>query len=63
MRNLIAQRRRKLGLSQRDLARLLCVPFQRLSEWERDVKAPHLETALRLAHTLKCHVDDLFFLE
>ena len=62
MDNHIAYYRKQKRLSQRDLAKLLDVPQQRVSEWENNHRAPHLETALRIALILGCHVDDLFSL-
>lgn len=63
MYNHIAYHRKQKRLSQRDLAKLLNLPQQRISEWENNHRAPHLETALRIALILECRVDDLFTLQ
>jgi putative transcriptional regulator len=55
--------RKRRGFTQNDLANLLEVPQQHISAWESGSRHPRLETALRLASILKCHVDDLFSLQ
>lgn len=60
MRNRLAEMRRQRGLSQWDLARLLDVPQPRVSEWERGIRTPLLETAFRIAHLLHCRIEDIF---
>lgn len=59
-RRSLARRRRKLGLSQEDLASLLAVTQQTVSAWERGVATPVHETLPPLAANLGCLIDDLF---
>ena len=49
----IRNARKKLGLTQSELAKRLEVPFQSISQWERDIRNPKIETLQRIADALK----------
>lgn len=48
------------GMTQLDLAILLRVAPIRISEWERGIVEPRVRTAVRLAKTLHCQVEDIW---
>ena len=56
----LAKRRRGKGLSQDDLASLLGVTRQAVSEWERNRNTPMHDILPGLAAALDCLIDDLF---
>jgi transcriptional regulator with XRE-family HTH domain len=51
--------REAAGLSQSELARKSGIPQQRISSYERGIRAPKLPSALALCQTLKCQLRDL----
>lgn len=51
--------RRKANITQADLATKLDIPFQSISQWERDVRKPKLETLQRIATALGVSVSSL----
>jgi transcriptional regulator with XRE-family HTH domain len=56
----IRERRKQLGMSQQELARLLGLPQPKISELERDVRSDMLlSTARRVAQILQMSLDDL----
>jgi transcriptional regulator with XRE-family HTH domain len=59
-RRALAPRRRRLGLSQTDLASLLGVTQQAVSDWERGITTPVTDSLPGLAAALDCRIDDLF---
>ncbi len=61
--NAVARRRRERALSQTDLARAIGVSRQALSSLESGRSIPSTAVALRLARTLECSVEQLFWLE
>jgi transcriptional regulator with XRE-family HTH domain len=56
----LARRRADKGLLQKDLASLLGVTPQAVSEWERSKNTPMHDTLPALAAALDCLIDDLF---
>jgi len=60
MTNRIAYHRKRVGMSQRDLARVLGVPQSRVNEWENDKAVPRLETAIRIAQALGVNVEEVW---
>lgn len=48
----IKKARKEAGLTQAQLAEKLGVPFQSISQWERDLRKPKPETLLRIADAL-----------
>lgn len=55
----IALHRKKVGLTQEELAEKCCVTAQAVSKWENDLSYPDLESTGRLATILGCTVDTL----
>jgi len=49
----------KRGLDQRELALIIGVAGPTISNIERNIKNPSLKTSEKLAHALRCTVDDL----
>lgn len=55
----IKEARRKAGLTQTELANKLGIPFQSISQWERDIRNPKVETLRRIAAALEVPISDL----
>lgn len=51
--------RQQAGLTQTELAEKLGIPFQSISQWERDTRKPKQETLLKIAKALGVHLRDL----
>ena len=51
--------RQQAGLTQTELADKLGIPFQSISQWERDTRKPKQETLLKIAKALGVHLRDL----
>jgi len=49
---LIRAARKKAGITQTELAQKLNIPFQSVSQWERDLRNPKYETIKRIAAAL-----------
>lgn len=60
MRRLILERCQELGLTQRQLARLIGVAPNTLSGYIHGSMAPSLRVALRMGRVLDAPVEDLF---
>lgn len=60
MENLIRDKRKKLGLSQEELARKCGVSRQTVNAIENDKYDPTLSLAFQLAKVLEITVDELF---
>jgi transcriptional regulator with XRE-family HTH domain len=56
----IAERRRALGLTQRDLARIMRLTLSRVENYEQRRRHPTPDMLGALADALKCTVDDFF---
>ena len=70
MENNLRAWREQRGLSQEDVCNILRTRYgistvrkQHISTWERRIKTPSLEHALRLARIYNCTVEDLFPLD
>ncbi|MCF2149147.1 helix-turn-helix domain-containing protein [Desmonostoc muscorum LEGE 12446] len=63
LRNNLKSIRTRLGMSQQDLANLAGVTRQTISGVESGQYAPSVAITLRLAKSLGCQVEDLFWLE
>ena len=48
----IKEARKNAGMTQIELAQKLNIPFQSVSQWERDVRKPKVETLRRIANAL-----------
>lgn len=55
----IASRRKRLGLSQNELAKLLGVDQTAVHNWERGKAMPNAKRLPAIAKILKCSVDEL----
>ena len=63
MQNKVKELRKQAGLRQEDLARMLGVSRQTIIAIENNKYDPTLVLAMKLAHLLGQHVDEIFFLE
>ena len=57
--NIIRQARRRMGLRQSDLARLLKVKQSAVSQWENGTYAPEIDNRIRIAAVLHIALHDL----
>ena len=55
----LADKRKKRGLTQRQVAEALCVSFQSVSKWESGVSYPSIESLYALSQLLGTTVDEL----
>lgn len=62
LKNRVEEERKKRDLTQRELARRIGKPPQRLVEIEKGKYTPGVDVALKIARALKCSVEDLFCL-
>ncbi|WP_418538478.1 helix-turn-helix domain-containing protein, partial [Phascolarctobacterium faecium] len=51
--------RRKVGLTQTELAGKLGISFQSIAQWENDLRNPKLETLQKIASALEIDVTEL----
>lgn len=51
--------RKKAGLTQAELAAKLGIPYQSISQWERDLRQPKAETLEKIAEALEISPADL----
>lgn len=63
MNNNIKSKRKELGLTQENLAKLLSVTRQTINAIENNKYNPTLELAMKMAKLLNVKVEELFFLE
>lgn len=54
----IAENRRRIGMTQEELAAKLAVSAQAVSKWENDITCPDVMTLPKLAELLGITVDD-----
>lgn len=55
----IAENRRRIGMTQEELAAKLAVSAQAVSKWENDITCPDVMTLPKLAELLGITVDEL----
>lgn len=55
----ICDNRKKLGLSQKDLAKKLCVTDKAVSKWERGLSFPDISLLIPLSEALNVTLYDL----
>ena len=55
----VARNRKKLGMTQEELAEKMNVSGQAVSKWENDLSYPDVETLKRLACLFACTLDEL----
>lgn len=58
--NSIKEFRKKKQLSQCDLAKLMNIKQNTISQWENDIRIPNVRQALRLAEILETTVESLY---
>jgi len=63
MDNHLRERRRALGLSQKQLAAMAGITRQAVAAVETNQYSPATSVALQLAHALRCRVEDLFSIQ
>lgn len=51
--------RKKAGMTQKELAKKLDIPYQSIGQWENDQRNPKIETLQRISHALGVHIFDL----
>jgi len=56
----IKDARKKAGMTQAELADKLNIPFQSVSQWERDIRNPKKETLEKLADIFGCYYFELY---
>ena len=59
MGEVIASRRKELGMTQADLALKMSVTDKAVSKWERDLSCPDINSLSKLAENLDIPVDEL----
>ncbi len=59
MAEVIASRRKELGLTQKDLAEKLNITDKAVSKWERGIACPDTATIPKLAQTLGITIEEL----
>lgn len=55
----VKEMRKKRGLTQKQLAELLGVKQQNISDWERGERSPSVKNLKKLSEILNCQIDDL----
>ena len=60
MQDFIKAQRKRLGLSQAELAEILGVAVSAVGMWESGERRPRHETIPTLARVLRCTIDDLY---
>ena len=56
---LIAARLSDLGMTQTQLAEVIGVSYQQVSNWATGFRRPNMASLIKLAAALKCKADDL----
>ncbi len=51
---LIKAARKEAGITQAELAKKLDIPYQSVSQWERDTRKPKMDTLMKIADALGC---------
>ncbi len=60
MKNMIAERRRMAGRTQKEIAERLCVDNSTVGKWESGKAMPRADKLPFLAQLLGCTIDELF---
>ena len=60
MKNFVAERRRKMGMKQQELARKAGITQQSVSLIERQAAVPRVDIAIKMSYILRCPVEKLF---
>ena len=55
----IAQKRKELGITQKQLGEKLNISFQAISKWENGTALPSSDVLIKLANELKVNVEDI----
>lgn len=55
----IKEARKRVGMTQKELAQKLGIPFQGISQWENDLRNPKLETLQKIADAIGVPISDL----
>jgi DNA-binding XRE family transcriptional regulator len=63
LKNKLKHFRHMKEMNQTEFAKFLDIGISLYNNYERQHKQPSLESALKIAIKLNCHVDDLFFIE
>ena len=58
--NKIKEFRKKKNLSQSDIAKIMKVRQNTISQWEKDIRTPNIKQGLRLAEILETTVESLY---
>lgn len=58
--NRIKKIRRNKKMSQSDIAKIIKVKQNTISQWEREIRMPNVRQALKLAEILETTVEDLY---
>ena len=58
--NKIKKFRKKQNLSQNDIAKIMKVKQNTISQWEKDVRTPNVKQAIELAKILETTVESLY---
>ncbi len=56
----IKEARKNAGMTQKQLADMMGIPFQSVSQWERDLRKPKFETLEKIATVLGVNVTELW---
>ena len=56
---IIAEKRKRVGLSQADLAKKMGISQPAVAQWENGVSRPNISLLSKLAEVLECTVDEL----
>ena len=58
--NKIKEFRQNQNLSQSDIAKIMKVKQNTISQWENDIRIPNVKQAIKLAHILETTVENLY---
>lgn len=57
--NNIKAARKAAGLTQKELAQIINVPYQSVQRWEKDIYKPNSTNLIKLANVLKISIEDI----
>lgn len=58
--NIIEKKRIRLGLTQKDLAKIIGVDRTTVGKWELGRSIPHVDKLLALSKILECSIEDIY---